>query len=218
VDLPATVVTGQEFNVVVRRISTRQVPEIDIRQPEPQPQPRAGKRARKEDPQEAAAPAPRSWRYVVGTFQVKIPVSRAEVMLAPEENTLAIMKWRLTQMAPSSRWYPVLERYIRYIAARVDGLGGDSTSIQPSPTGVPPRASVPGAEREYTGKVCEVLFDCYGDFEGFVLDDCGRSHVFHSREHGVGEIALRACKERLRLSVYTGVGGEDRIHRLVIRC
>jgi hypothetical protein len=57
-------------------------------------------------------------------------------MLYPEENTLSIMKWRLLQTPASSRWYPVLNRYIAYIAARVDGLGGNSGAIPPSPTGL----------------------------------------------------------------------------------
>ena len=51
-----------------------------------------------------------NWRYVVGTFQVKIPVSRGDTLLRDEENTLAIMKWRLGQIATTNRWHPVLER------------------------------------------------------------------------------------------------------------
>jgi hypothetical protein len=217
IDLPATVVTGQEFNVVVRRIATRQIPEIELREGPRTPKARAGKRS-SDEAQEAVRPLPRSWRYVVGTFQVKIPVIRGEAMLVPEENTLAIMKWRLGQMMPSDRWYPVLERYISYIAARVDGLGGDSGSILPSPVGVPPKEIVKGTEREYTGKVCEVLFDCSGDFEGFVLSDCNGTYLFKTRERGIEEIALRACKERFQLSVYASAEAEHRIHRLVIRC
>ncbi len=148
-------------------------------------------------------PAMRNWRYVVGTFQVKIPVTTSEVMLRPEENTLAIMKWRLTQLKPANRWRPVLERYISYIAARIDGLGGNAASIEPSPNGVPPEGHGKPSEHEYTGKVCEVLFDCFGDFEGFVLSDCCGTRRFKTRQHGIGELVLRACKERLRLSVYT---------------
>ena len=53
-------------------------------------------------------------------------------MLVPEENILAIMKARLQAMSPANRWYPVLQRYILYISARVDGLGGDSGAIKPS--------------------------------------------------------------------------------------
>jgi len=54
-------------------------------------------------------------------------------------------------MSPFDRWYPVPERYISYVAARVDDLGGDSKGILPSPNGVPVRAKP--VEREYTGKV-----------------------------------------------------------------
>jgi hypothetical protein len=46
---------------------------------------------------------PLSWRYVVGTFQVKIPVSNPPAMRADEESTLAIMKWRLQEMSPSNK-------------------------------------------------------------------------------------------------------------------
>lgn len=98
------------------------------------------------------------------------------------------------------------------------GLGGDSASIQPSPAGVPPTVVVQGGERVYTGKVCEVLYDCYGDFEGFVLCDCDGDHRFKTRERGIAEIALRACKERLQLSVTVGGRDGERIIRLAIRC
>lgn len=225
VDLPTTVVTGQEFNVVVRRIATQQVPQINLRtrslpaNSDSTPKgakPKTGKHA--EVKPGLAAPGSRNWRYVVGTFSVKIPVTTAEMMLFPEENTLAIMKWRLEQMAPSNRWYPVLNRYISYIAARVDGLGGDSGSILPSPNGVPVKHPVKPTEHEYTGKVCEVIFDCFGDFEGFVLSDCHGTHTFKTRQSGIGEIALRACKERLLVCVYVESGHEQRICKIAIRC
>jgi hypothetical protein len=75
---------------------------------------------------------------VTGTFQVKIPVRNKEGMLFLEENTLAILKARLLAMSPGNRWYPVMVRYLQYIAGRVDGLGGDSTAIKPSYNGVLP--------------------------------------------------------------------------------
>jgi hypothetical protein len=163
-------------------------------------------------------------RYVVGTFVVKVPVSTAEAMLFPEENTLAIMRWRLQQTPPASRWYPVLERYISLISARVDGLGGDSGSILPSPTGVPPRLPVKRREREYEGKVCKVLFDCFGDFEGFVLEDCRCTHCFKTRRRGIEKVVLQACHEQLRLCVTVDEEREEREQReerivsLAIRC
>ena len=227
VDLPTTVVTGQEFNVVVRRIGTRQRSKRDLRTHSlpstvdavsKDGKPGAAKATRAQALQAVAAPRrPSSWRYVVGTFQVKIPVATAQVMLFPEQNTLAIMKWRLQQMAPSSRWHAVLERYIDYVAARVRGLGGDPDSIAPSPYGIPPGDLGRPAEHEYTGKVCEVFFDCFGDFDGFVLDDCHGAHTFRTRQRGIGEIAVRACKEQLLLSVYVESAHEHRICRLAIR-
>ncbi len=129
VDMRQGVVTGQEFNIVVRRLSSRRMEAPPLGPNEAH----AGAAA--------SGPAPRArenWRYVVGSFAVRIPVTTARFMLPPEENTLAIMKWRLSQTSPSDRWYPVLSRYVTYIAARVDGLGGNSGTIMPSPAGVPP--------------------------------------------------------------------------------
>lgn len=226
VDLPQTVVTGQEFNIIVRRIASRQddprgrllhTPPANAGQVD---KPKKGEQADVSASLVAVAQTrpPLAWRYVVGTFQVKIPVSTGEVMLVGEENTLAIMKWRLQQMDPANRWYPVLQRYIGYLGARVDGLGGDSNSILPSPNGVPVDQLVKGAEREFTGKVCEVIFDCFGDFEGFVLCDCDGAHAFKTRQRGIAEIALRACKESFLVSVFVDGGPEHRIRRIVIRC
>ena len=247
-DLPPTVVKGQEFDIIVRRIATRRQEQIGIavaRTKEAVPQhvatlPHAmdshptpehimrvapesydyvpGHDARAIEAIHAARKDVGNWRYVVGTFQIKIPVSTGEVMLFTEENTLAIMKWRLQQMPVSNRWYPVLQRYIGYLAARVDGLGGDSGGIEPSPKGIPPRRPKKCLEREYTGKICEVMFDCYGEFEGFMLSECGEKQTFRTRERGIGEIALRACRERFLVSVY--VTDDERSHfcRIVFRC
>jgi hypothetical protein len=62
---------------------------------------------------------------------VKIPVATKEVMLPAEETTLAIFKARLGVMSPTDRWYPVLQRYISLLSARVNGLGGDANAIPP---------------------------------------------------------------------------------------
>jgi hypothetical protein len=193
VDLPPTVVKGQEFKIIVRRIRTRQIQKkTDVVIAAPQAA--AGR---------ASQTAFRNWRYVVGTFQVRIPVRTADVLLSPEENTLAVLKWRLQNMSPSNRWYPVLKRYIAYVGARVDGLGGDSTAIPPTLEGIPPKG-VPGKDgRVHTGKVCEVLYDCFGDFDGFVLEACcNERHVFRSRQAGIGNVVLLACERRLTVSVW----------------
>ncbi|HEY7097842.1 MAG TPA: hypothetical protein VH437_14040 [Terriglobales bacterium] len=205
VDLPTTVVTGQEFDVVVRRIGTRQPPPIILLQ--------------RREKSENIPPQLGNWRYVIGTFQVKIPVTTAEVMLFPEENTLAIMKWRLQQVPPGNRWYPVLKRYISFIADRVKGLGGDPDAIPPSPDGAPVRTPKPCEDVvEYTGRVAEIIFDCYGDLEGFVLADCCSIYSFKTREKEIGEIVLRACKDHFTVSVFVPRTGPRRIQKVVIRC
>jgi len=213
VELPSTVVKGQEFNVVIRRISTRRLivpapPSLEFRA-KPVPRPRAqGKNGTKEI----------NWRYVVGTFQVKIPVSTAHLILPEEEDTLAIFKWRLQQMATTNRWYPVLQRYVSYLSGRVKGLGGNPDEIPPSVTGAPHRREHP-CERliEYTGKVKEVIFDCFGDFKGFVLYDCCESHTIHSCEREVGELAMKACRNRLVLTVFLD-GTHRKIEKMLVRC
>ena len=56
---------------------------------------------------------------------MRIPVTDKSVMLRPED-TLAVLKWRLQEMSPINRWHAVLDRYVSYVAARVNGLGGDA--------------------------------------------------------------------------------------------
>ncbi len=246
VDLPQTVTTGEEFDIVVRRISRRPLRKRDGKDKQKEKQPDAGPgvalhaappmiarakpathRGLLELPEKpAAAPSlakstayvaavPAYERYIVGSFQVKIPVSTRSAMLPAEENTLAILKARLEALPKSNRWYPVLLRYIDQIAGRVDGLGGDPAAIPPNLLGYQPGRPHHGF-REFTGKVTEVMFDCSGDFTGFVLDDCCERVVFESREKEIGELALRALHDRLRLTVFTA-DKSRRIVRLVVK-
>lgn len=206
VQLPPTVIAGQEFDIVVRRISNRA---LNVPPPPPTTQVLSDA-TRNPDMVE---------RYIVGSFQVKIPVSTRESMLPAEETTLAIMKERLGAMSPSNRWYPVLVRYIGLIAARVDGLGGNAAAVPPSLGGYPGGAITGGQSSiEYTGKVSEVRFDCFGEFTGFVLRTCSEDHHFHTRERAICDIALHAGKDRLLLSVFVQPGNERKIEQLVVRC
>ncbi len=151
VDLPTTVVAGQEYNIIVKKISThgrRVTSETHLKE---QVYSKVNSIHANDDTGSVEVIEPtrsaeqfmmqkpvKNWRYVTGTFQVRIPVTTKETMLLPEENILAIMKARLQAMSPTNRWYPVLQRYILYIAARIDGLGGDSSSIKPSFHGIAP--------------------------------------------------------------------------------
>jgi hypothetical protein len=202
VDLPRGIVRGQEFNVIVRRIASRRMPVLNV----------------KGNAWATDAKIMTNWRYIVGTFLVKIPVMTTGALLEPEENTLAIMKWRLEKMSPANRWYPVLERYISYISAMVDCLGGHSKSIGPSLGGV---TGVIGSGRceyvEHEGKVAGLVFDHFGDFEGFLLDTREGERQFFSREKAMEELVERAWRERLRICVKSERDEEQRPHSIIVR-
>jgi hypothetical protein len=231
IDLPTTVKAGQEFTVVVRRVQTTHLAQPPAPTPPQQPRMRSKVHAAVFGPESGAftetevkanPPADRDkarvWRFVTGAFQVTIPVETAKTMLPPEENTLAILKWRLENMDPANRWYPVLQRYIAYIAGRVDGLGGNASQIPPSLSGAPIIViEKPKPCREtarFIGKVVEVTYDCFGDFCGFILSDCCEFHEFTTRERGLSEIIVRALRERLRLAVI--VGASARILKVLV--
>lgn len=218
VDLPNGIKAGQQFEIVVRRIRSRQPPgQTNTR--EPAVQSRVAVRQN----------LTTNWRYVVGTFQVTIPVAVDKELLWPEENTLAILKWRFQNTATTNRWYPVLQRNLSYIVGRVNGFGGKAGAIPASPNGAPDpvSGSAPGGngceichERlvQYQGKVAEVLFDCFGDFEGFLLENCSGVHRFTTCERGIADVVLRACRERLVLTVFVEEGHPHRIRQLIVSC
>ncbi|MDQ2748693.1 MAG: hypothetical protein M3Y44_04065 [Actinomycetota bacterium] len=189
-DLPTTVRAGEEFSVIVRRLGHKANRVLEFRtehqNAEKNPAARGGE----------------MWRYVIGTFTVNIPVSTAETMLLPEENTLAIMKWRLAQLSPADRWHAVLERYVDYIAGRVAGLGGDPDAILPSPQGAPLRGQEPcGDVVQHSGRVEEIVFDCHGRIERFHIAGCCDGHTYLTRDPDLAELILRARRERLDLTV-----------------
>ena len=249
VELPGHVVKGQKFTVIVRRVTTyTEPPPVILKSPalqsppprsEPQKPPPAGKPGAGR----TTAPAPRSWRIITGAFQVDIPVKADADILPFDENTLAIFKWRLEVMPKTDRWRPVLQRYIRYLSDRIDGLGGDAGAIKPSPTGLPPRGRPthgggghepghePGHEhphgphREpdrdddldgFRGKVVEVVYDCFGDFEGFVLGCCEGDRAFRSRERGIEAVVVRALEDRTAVEVLVSERTR-RIEKLILR-
>ena len=261
IDLPPSVRTGEEFEVVVRRIATRR---LDQKQPPPREQrppireaverPEAVEKGSAielneeiaevkpaaEVPSPAKGEVPRrrvaNWRYVVGTFAIRIPVENAGTMLVEEENTLAIMRWRLQRMSDGSRWYRVLQRYVSYLADRVRGLGGDPDSIEGSPSGVLPSGlrhrgyweaseGAGGGEREAgadrgrvesSGKVSRLLYDRFGDFEGFVLETEQGEVFFAARESEIEEVVRRAWAGRVLTTVYADPGERGRPLEIVL--
>ena len=232
IDLPNTVTDGQVFNIVVRRGSTRigllpappppppQAPRIAIAAVAAATPTRVGKRAVAPfDPETSF-----TWRQTLGSFQVRIPVTTKKVMLAIEENTLAILKWRLGHKKAPYRWRPVWERQIDLVTARVEGLGGDPERIPPSLGGFqggrrepPDRDHDPDDDRDQddaTGKIEGVIYDRFGDFEGFdLLTLHGRRLRYHAREEEIEELVLTAWRERIVVAVVAEGGAGERVTR-----
>jgi hypothetical protein len=69
-------------------------------------------------------------------FQLNIPVGTKEELLRPTERLYAILLWIWKAIPTESRWYPVFERYIKLMAGRVEGMGGNPSKIEPSGWGV----------------------------------------------------------------------------------
>ena len=201
VDLPAGISVGQEFNVVVRRITTKQ-----ISAPPAPPQIQRGKGAAVVSPQVVILKQ-LVWRYVTGSFLIKIPVQKERNILPVDENLLAVLKWRLGQIGTGNRWYPVLVRWLAYLAARIIAMGGDPGKIRPSPTGYQPPTKGPGqpagtARRCCTGKVAELVYDCFGDFQGFELRGCEcEGRFFRACEPDIERLIYRAWEGRFTVTV-----------------
>jgi hypothetical protein len=201
VDLPNGIKINQTFDIVACRIATKQV---TIPAPPPTPKIEIA----------LAGPPPAKtenvlvWRYITGSFLMKIPVRPESTILPVDENLLAVLKWRLGLIGPGNRWYPVILRYISYLSGRIDGRGGHASQIPPSPIGYqPPSKGGPARDRERcnTGKVMRLCFDRFGDFEGFdFLTETGEAHWFRAQERNIEDLVYRAWVERFVITVCVG--------------
>lgn len=158
-------------------------------------------------------------RRVLGSFQLSIPVRMGDVLLPREVRKLAALRYVAQGIPTGDRWHAVFVRYLEQIASKIRGLGGDPDGIKPSlddPAHAPPRSEP--LEECVRGKVCEVIYDCFGEFEGFVLVTCCGRHSFRSRELGIEAIVRRACHERSTIAVCHARGGSQHICRLILSC
>jgi hypothetical protein len=157
-------------------------------------------------------------RHVLGAFQLTIPVRNKEVLLAPEERNLSVLRWIGERVRPGDRWAPVFERYLVQVADRVRALGGDPALILPSPTGNSRRKRHVHEPRvAFTGKVSGLIYDRFGDFDGFLLDAEAGERTFVSRERAVEELARRAWSERILVTVIVERDEPSRPLSIVLR-
>jgi hypothetical protein len=199
VDLPDTVRKGELYKIIVRQVTDTFA--------------RRGPFIGKTNPGVAAASNQESgdlirWRRIVGTYQITVPVRSKEVILITETRLLSVLRWILKAIPTDNRWYLVFSRYVGLIADRVRGLGGDPSAVVPSPDGSggepgAGQASEPGPTQSYDGKITGLIYDCFGDFNGFLLDDCSAEIKFFAREHQIESLARIAWRRRIAITVVT---------------
>jgi hypothetical protein len=187
VTLPAAARSAQGYSVIVRQITT------GYREAE-QANAVAGKRT--------------LWRQVLGTFQVALAIKPPAEALLATERLYAVFSWIAEAVAPSSRWYPVMIRYLAQLGEVITGLGGNPGQIKPSPTGqvpgLPGRPAGPDQDgHEVIGKVEGIIYDHFGDFDGFILEtETGQRLRFSSREGPMLGLIRLAWAERTRVAVH----------------
>jgi hypothetical protein len=199
VDLAAGVRRGDAYTIVVRQITTYST-SVD-------------------EPHGANAVSPRAGfeRRTLGSFQITVPVAVKEELLGPAEQLLAIMRWIAKGKPPGDRWTPVLDRFVEQLAERVEGFGGDPSKIPPSPIGFFPPAPEPAIAVSYTGKVKALLYDRFGDFDGFILETLhGKEVKIRSREPPVERLVERAWRERILLTAHVAADEHDRLVSLTL--
>jgi hypothetical protein len=133
---------------------------------------------------------------------------------------LSVMKWVSETIPTTSRWYLIMQRYLRQIGGRVTYMGGNPTVIPPSSTGIWTTKfshPQPHGERRFVGKVESVIYDRFGDFEGFTLETIGGEiKRFESREPHIEELARRAWQERHRVMAVAEAHHEHRPALIVL--
>lgn len=159
-----------------------------------------------------------SQRKVLGAFRMTTVVGSGRPLLGKLIRHLAVLRYIFPAIPLGDSWRPVFERYLQQLGEQVKGLGVD-------PATVPASADDPGIPGEgggvadfecHTGKVRHVFFNCFGHFEGFVLESCcDEVRRFHSTEPAIAELAMRACRERSWITVCVK-RGDRRICEIIV--
>lgn len=193
------------------------------------------------DPKDVAAAtqAAKRWRETIGAFQLGIPVSTKDSMLRHHMRLLSVMTWRAAQLSRKSRWYAAFSRYVELLSDKVRALGGDPFTVPATPDGaIAPQPGKDPCEPQthdhpehchdhdheaphsdaWTGKIHALVFDHFGNFEGFVLENYSGSHQrFFSRETAIHDLAHTAWRERHVVTVHTLDPMSRHVRKLLIR-
>ena len=127
------------------------------------------------------------------------------------------MKHIIASVPETDRWYPIMVRLVDGLGARLDSLGIDPDTVEPSPDGsgeIDPTAGDPATPDQqlpcddkglpdgvepgclkFDGRITHLCYDCRGQFEGFILSDCLGEHAVYSDDCGVEALVERACRD-----------------------
>jgi hypothetical protein len=205
--LPLTVRDGEQFRLDVQQHSGLTYQRTFLN--------RQGVEGRRLPPKDFSVSA----RKVLGAFRVTVVAKVGDPLLEKLVRNYAVLRYIFEAIPAADSWHPVFVRYIKQLGDQIHGLGVDPGLIPPSPDdpGIPGRPH--GVDHDcFTGKVSEVTFDCFGDFEGFVLDTCGKSHRFKTKEKGIKDLVLMACKDRLLITVCVSRECHGKIRGIIVRC
>lgn len=169
--------------------------------------------------------AARTLRFI-GAFELTIPVGDKATLLPDEVRKLSLLRYVAEAMPPEDRWYPIFARYLGEIAGRVRGFGGDPESVHPSPHGSGERDVEPEPEPRPTpqrrvrfeGKIDRLLYDCFGDFEGFVLQLCDGERRFVCKEKAIERVIDSACCSRRCVTVITLASEPHKPYSIEVGC
>jgi len=141
---------------------------------------------------------------IVGSFTLEMPVSNAAFLLPEAKRQLSFMGHILTTLDVADRWYPLIERLVMHLNARVEALGGDPGKVRPNPdgSGEPYRPSTwqpgdafpPGGF--HSGVPCDVPCD----------EPCGDGHKPEGEcpPYSLWAVALLLCVLLLLIGVGSG--------------
>jgi hypothetical protein len=214
IDLPPSVKKGQAFKVVVRQTTGAQGKRIV-----PPPPIGSGKRSSGS----SQIPALIRWRKVTGSFQLSIPVETKDVILPSELRRLSVLRWVQKSIPEHNRWYAVFKKYLHTMADRARAMGGNPDLVLPSPTGEwkgrPEHQRNGGEERRtFCGKVSSLIYDRFGDFQGFILDTEDGKRRFNAREPDIEKVLNRAWAERILTTIIVELDAPHRPEEIVLHC
>lgn len=216
IDLPVGIRAGQTFRVVVRQVTDTPGTLQRVATPTAASLETAVRRLTRRRETKLHS------RHILGAFQFSVQVKVGAQMLPTDERTLRSLHRVIATIPAENRWYPVLQRYIKQLTTRVHGLGGTPPGdggypgTGPCGPGVTGHHPSPETLTGVQGKIVGLIFDRFGDFDGFWLDTEDGRRSFSSREREMERLVRTAWDQRIPVRVETDHDEPHRVRRLIL--